>query len=872
MVQGPLRSVPLFLLAVLGLLWPLLSPGQGNPTAADGGGWLRVALQLEPPVLDPTAGAASPIAEVVHGNLFEGLISLDGLGRPGPGLAEAWEVVQGGRAVRFHLRHGVRFHDGAPFDGESVRFSLDRARGADSVNPQKAALAVIERVVVEAPDTVRIELRHPASGLLQVLGLPPLAMVSPGSAGSNRTHPVGTGPFRFAAWQRGESIRLVRNDAYWGSRASLDGVVFRFIAEPTAAYAALMAGDVDAFPNYPSPENIPQFQADPRFHVRVGSTSGETLLALNHRHPALADHRVRQALAQAVDRQALIQGAMYGFGLPIGSHFPPADPAYVDLTGLRPHDPGAARRLLAAAGFSTGPEDTAKPALELRLKLPPTPYARRVGEILVGQLAEVGVRVRTENLEWAQWIDQVFTRHDFDLTVIVHAEPFDYDIYGREDYYFGYHNPAVKALLERLDGVADPGPRGALLQDIQRVLAEDDANVFLFQYPKLGVWKAGLAGFQPGAVVDATPLSGAHWQMGSSPLAGAAAPGATAPVWLATAQALGVLVLGVILPGLALLRFGLPWCLGRLLTLLLTALGASALVFFLIQVAPGDPARYMLGINASSEAVAALTTELGLDGGLLQRYGRWLGGLLQGDMGLSYTYRVPVIELILERLAVSLPLALLALSVAILLAFPLALMAVQRPGGRLDRWVAGLSQLLVAIPDFWLGMLLTLVFSVLLHWVPAGGFPGWNSGFGAGLAALSLPALALGLPQAAILLRVLRGALLETLHEDYLRTARAKGAGPFVALWRHGLPNALGPVLTLLGMQFSFLLAGGVVIENVFFLPGVGRLLFLAIVQRDLMVIQGLVLGLVVAVVLVSFLVDALHGALDPRLHRHSNA
>jgi peptide/nickel transport system permease protein len=222
--------------------------------------------------------------------------------------------------------------------------------------------------------------------------------------------------------------------------------------------------------------------------------------------------------------------------------------------------------------------------------------------------------------------------------------------------------------------------------------------------------------------------------------------------------------------------------------------------------------------------------------------------------------------LIAERLQVSLPLAVYALSLSLLVAFPVGLIAAARRGRASDWLLTGITQLGLAVPNFWLGLLLVLLFAVHLHWVSAGGFPGWSAGFWPALQALTLPAIALAMPQAAILARVLRGALIDTLHEDYIRTARAKGAGEWQVLWHHALPNALIPVLTIVGMQFSFLLAGAVIIENVFFLPGLGRLVFQAIVQRDLIVVQSVVLILVLVVVLVTFTVDMAHALVNTRL------
>jgi ABC-type dipeptide/oligopeptide/nickel transport system permease component len=305
---------------------------------------------------------------------------------------------------------------------------------------------------------------------------------------------------------------------------------------------------------------------------------------------------------------------------------------------------------------------------------------------------------------------------------------------------------------------------------------------------------------------------------------------------------------------------------GRLAVLAATVIAATAIVFVVVQVVPGDPVRSMMGLHADPEVANAMRHRLGLDVAPLRRYFSWTGGLLRGDFGLSYTYRIPVGTLVAERLQVSLPLAVYALLLSTAIAFPVGLLAVARRGRCSDWLLTGLTQFGLAIPNFWLGMLLVLLFAVHLHWVSAGGFPGWSAGAGPALRALTLPAIALAMPQAAILARVLRGALRETLHEDYIRTARAKGAGEWQVLLRHALPNALVPVLTILGMQFSFLLAGAVIIEEVFFLPGLGRLVFQAIVQRDLIVVQSVVVLLVLAVVLVTFVIDLCHTIVNPRL------
>ena len=306
----------------------------------------------------------------------------------------------------------------------------------------------------------------------------------------------------------------------------------------------------------------------------------------------------------------------------------------------------------------------------------------------------------------------------------------------------------------------------------------------------------------------------------------------------------------------------------RLISLVLSLAVASLVIFTVIEVVPGDPAAYMLGLNAAPETVAALRDQLGLNAAAPLRYLHWIGAMIQGDFGLSYTYKVAVSQLVMQRLAVSLPLALLALALAVLIAFPAGLLAAARRGRGTDAALMGATQIGIALPNFWFAMLLVLAFA--LHWrlFPAGGFPGWDQGVASGLRALTLPALALALPQAAILARVLRSALIETLDQDYIRTARAKGLTRGQTLLHHALRNAMIPVLTILGMQFSFLLAGAIIIENVFYLPGLGRLIFQAITQRDLIVVESVVMILVCAVILVTFIVDLAYAAIDPRLRR----
>jgi peptide/nickel transport system substrate-binding protein len=463
---------------------------------------ITIGMQLEPPHLDPTAGAAAAIDEVVYANVFEGLTRFGPDGSILPALAESWDIAPDGLSWTFTLREGVVFHDGVALTADDVVFSFDRAMADDSTNAQKQLFDGINEVTAIDDRTVEIGLDAPKGALLFNLAWGDAIIVSSASAENNRTNPVGTGPFRFSQWVQGDRVELVRNDGYWGEPPALERVIFKFISDPTAAFAAMMAGDVDAFPVFPAPENLAQFEADPRFSVIVGSTEGETILAMNNARAPLDDIRVRRAIAHAIDRQAIIDGAMFGYGTPIGSHFAPHHPAFVDLTAMSPHDPEAARALLAEAGVS---------GLRLRLALPPPSYARRGGEIVASQLRAVGIETEIVTMEWAQWLEQVFTNKDFDLTIVSHTEPMDIGIYARPDYYFGHSDPVVVALLQGLDGMTDPEDRNEVLRAVQTRVADQAVNAFLFQLAKTGVADARIEGLWPNSPTQANDMTAVRW-------------------------------------------------------------------------------------------------------------------------------------------------------------------------------------------------------------------------------------------------------------------------------------------------------------------------------------------------------------------------
>lgn len=463
---------------------------------------ITIGMVLEPPNLDPTAGAAAAIDEVVYANVFEGLTRFASDGTIRPALAQSWEVSEDGKEYTFHLQPGVTFHDGTTFDAEDVKFSLDRARAEDSTNAQKALFTGIGAVTVIDPLTVQVTLSAPDGAFPVKMAWGDAVIVAPESVASEATHPVGTGPFQFADWVQGDHITLTAFPGYRGLKPALAKATFRFISDPTAAFAAMMSGDVDAFPNFPAPETLAQFEADPRFRVIVGTTEGETILAMNNRNAPLNNVKVRAAIAHAINRQEIIDGAMFGYGTPIGTHFPPHSPDYVDLTALSAYDPALSKQLLAEAGVSD---------LTLRLALPPPSYARRGGEIVAAQLAAVGIKTKITNLEWAQWLEQVFKGHDFDLTIVSHTEPNDLNIYARPDYYFGYGKPEFVTLMSELDRATAPADRSRLTRAAEEMIAKDYVNGYLFQLAKTGVANAKIAGLWENAPTQANDLTEVHW-------------------------------------------------------------------------------------------------------------------------------------------------------------------------------------------------------------------------------------------------------------------------------------------------------------------------------------------------------------------------
>lgn len=483
----------------LGAAMSLPARAQGNAARA-----LVLGMTLEPPGLDPTAGAAAAIGEVVLYNVLEPLTRIAEDGTARPMLALSWRVSPDQRTWTFVLRPNVRFHNGAAFDAAAVRFSFERAGAADSVNKDRRVFENFAAIATPDPMTVVLTLKVPEPALPELLGQSTAVIVEPKSAAGNAQSPVGTGPYRVAQWQRGASLTLAAWPGFRDAAAiRIPRAQFRFIGEPAAQVAALLAGDVDVFPRVAAARALSQFKAQPgRFQVISASSRAKTILAINHQRAPLGDVRVRRAIAMAIDRKAVIQASADGYGVPIGSFVTPDTPGYVDCTAINAYDPAAAKALLAQAG-ATG--------LRLSLKLPPVPYARQGGELIAAQLAAVGIAVRIENIEWAQWLSSVYGNKAYDLTLISHVEPYDFGNFARPGYYWGYRSTAFNALYERMLASADPAQRARLFADAQRLVAQDAVAAFLYQPQWITVARAGLKGLWTRTPLFVNDLSALSW-------------------------------------------------------------------------------------------------------------------------------------------------------------------------------------------------------------------------------------------------------------------------------------------------------------------------------------------------------------------------
>ena len=464
---------------------------------------LVLAMTLEPPGLDPTAGAASAIGEVTLYNVFETLTKVNGDSTISPLLAQSWTVTPDNKTWAFKLKPGVKFHNGEPFNARTVKYAFERAAAADSTNKDKAVFANIVNIAMTDDLTAVLTLKNPNPDFLFQLGQATAIITEPKSAAGNNTQPVGTGPFRLENWAKGSAIVLARWDEHRDAKAiKLRRVTIRFISDAAAQVAAMLAGDVDVFPRIAAAKSLPQFKSDKRFQVLIGGSRAKTVLAMNNKKKPLDDVRVRRAIAMAIDRKQVVEGAADGFGAPIGSFYVPGAPGYVDLTAVNAYSPDKARALLKEAGIDK---------LELTMKLPPTPYARQGGEVVAAMLAKVGITAKQENVEWAQWLSGVYGQKAYDLTIISHVEPLDFGNFARPGYYWNYESAKFNELWGKINATADRAQRDKLMAEAQKLVADDAVMAYLYQPTWITVAKAGVKGLAKDMPIFVNDLSILSW-------------------------------------------------------------------------------------------------------------------------------------------------------------------------------------------------------------------------------------------------------------------------------------------------------------------------------------------------------------------------
>ena len=493
-------ALPALLLAAAALL--LQAPAQAQSKKDT----LVMAMQLEPtPGLDPTAGAASSISEVSLYNIFETLTKINSDSRITPLLAESWTVSPDLKTYTFKLRQGVKFQNGEPFNASAVKFSFERAVAKDSVNKDKAVFNNFAAIETPDANTVVLQLKNGSIDLPFQLGQGTAIIVEPKSAAANGTQPVGTGPYKLEAWNKGSSVVLSRWDGYRNAKdVKLRRVTIRFISDVSAQVAALLSGDVDAFPRVAAQRSLKQFENNKKFQVLISGSRAKTILAINNKRKPLDDVRVRRAILAAIDRKAVIEGAADGFGVPIGSFYTPGAPGYIDTTGINPFDQAKARALLHQAGVTL--------PLELTMKLPPVSYARQGGEVIASQLAKVGIKVKIENVEWAQWMSGVYGQKAYDLTIVSHVEPLDFGNFARPNYYWGYESKAFNELWAKINATVQQSERNKLMGEAQKLVAEEAVAAYLFQPTGITIANARVKGLWTTAPLSANDLSALSWQ------------------------------------------------------------------------------------------------------------------------------------------------------------------------------------------------------------------------------------------------------------------------------------------------------------------------------------------------------------------------
>jgi len=465
---------------------------------------LRLALTIEPATLDPATSLSVSAQKITYQNIFEGLTQIDSKNRVQPSLAKSWEINETGLIYTFTLRKNILFHDRSELTATIVKSSLDRVIALDGRNTIKEKFASIDEISVISRHVVRIKLTWSDGYLLYNLGLPGAVIQHPKSWGDNGENPIGTGPYRFVEWKKGESINLVANHHYWGDLAPIKEIKISLGETRDELVDALMLGKLDGYSSMTEVDFLdPLFATRQDYILKRGNSSGKVIIAMNHENEMLSWLNVRLAINMAIDKKVITESGDFIAGAEIGSHYSPTDSAYLDLSAAYPVDVDKAKFLLSRA---------AVPIRPLRLLSPPPAYAGYISKHVQTMLRKIGLTVSIEEVTWSEWLKRVYDEKDYDLTVIAHTESNDLGIYARDGYYFNYQDDKYKQIIQQLNFASDEDKRNALLQEAQQKLSDDAVHMFLFMLPKLGVWHKDLRGYWLNEPIPAMIFAKMYWQ------------------------------------------------------------------------------------------------------------------------------------------------------------------------------------------------------------------------------------------------------------------------------------------------------------------------------------------------------------------------
>jgi len=465
---------------------------------------LDVAITLEPPTLDPSTNAAASVQKITYQNIFEGLTKIDSLNEVKPSLASDWKISENGLTYTFTLRRNVFFHDRSQLTATIVKSSLEKIMSPNSINPIKNKFINVEDISVISKHIIRIKLGWSDGNFLYNLGLGSAVIQHPKSWPTNHIKPIGTGPYRFVDWKKGQYITLVANHHYWGELASIENVKISLGQTRPQLVSDLMSGKLDGYSSMTDIDFLESLLAVRHdYSIQQGNTSGEIIVAMNHANEMLASIDIRKAITLAIDKKKIADTPNFITGEEIGSHYSPNDVAYLDLTKAYSINQFDAKSLILKSGITIKP---------LILISPPASYAKYISLHVQQMLQDIGLSVKIEEVTWQQWLTRVYKNKNYDLTVIAHTDPNDLDIYARDDYYFNYKDSAYKQIISELNYVNDEEQRHELLQKAQQKLSDDAVNVFLFMLPKVGVWHKELQGYWINEPVPAMIFSKMYWR------------------------------------------------------------------------------------------------------------------------------------------------------------------------------------------------------------------------------------------------------------------------------------------------------------------------------------------------------------------------